>query len=348
MNIINKIDYNTLKKIKKNSFNLCFASMALSFSPNNYIKISALMLELLSVISTFSLSDNNIFMNTKDMLEINKLYNEFLKNYVKLQNSFSFIHPTEIFTMFNYAYSYGFLSKEHKFIYSKENLVDIRPLYNLDIINGRGVCRHLSKMLKDIYDESNLENYILTTYMPEYKIDYTKTDDPKYDINKLYKMIDDLNIGKNEKNEIFNLIEDNEGKLNFNITEKRKKANIGNHVINIVKNNDKLYFYDPTNIEILNYIGNNTLQYDDKLKTNIILNTKVNINNFKKKDYTEFKNNVTTYLNELEQSNSFANMVIFNNAISICKENKDMFEKFYNENNQIYSEISNKILKLKK
>lgn len=92
------------------------------------------------------------------------MYNEIIKNYVNMNLSFNLYNPLEIYTLFIRLLNDGYLSRLF-FSYCQFDsvLYNINPL-GIDIICGNGMCRHISAMLKDIYDYINIENEIITTY----------------------------------------------------------------------------------------------------------------------------------------------------------------------------------------
>lgn len=105
------------------------------------------------------------FINIKDELstidEIQKIYDEIIKHYIRLNKVFDFNNPVEIFALYVYAVEKGYLSLHHNFEYRQTDddlKKEIFGLSSLEIILGHGVCRHFSAMLNDIFKESGVDS----------------------------------------------------------------------------------------------------------------------------------------------------------------------------------------------
>ena len=109
----------------------------------------------------FSLVGFNIgaFINIKDDLsrinEIQKIYDEIIKHYSKLNKVFDFNNPVEIFALYVYALKKGYLSLHHDFQYDEVEK-EIYGLLGSEIMLGAGVCRNITAMLNDIFNESGV------------------------------------------------------------------------------------------------------------------------------------------------------------------------------------------------
>lgn len=105
------------------------------------------------------------FIKIKDDLstidEIQKIYDEIIKHYIRLNKVFDFNNPVEIFALYVYAVEKGYLSLHHNFEYRQTDddlKKEIFGLSSLEIILGHGVCRHFSGMLNDIFKESGVDS----------------------------------------------------------------------------------------------------------------------------------------------------------------------------------------------
>ena len=105
------------------------------------------------------------FIKIKDELstidEIQKIYDEIIKHYIRLNKVFDFNNPVEIFALYVYAVEKGYLSLHHNFEYRQTDddlKKEIFGLSSLEIILGHGVCRHFSAMLNDIFKESGVDS----------------------------------------------------------------------------------------------------------------------------------------------------------------------------------------------
>lgn len=105
------------------------------------------------------------FIKIKDDLstinEIQKIYDEIIKHYIRLNKIFDFNNPVEILALYVYAVEKGYLSLHHNFEYRQTDddlKKEIFGLSSLEIILGHGVCRHFSGMLNDIFKESGVDS----------------------------------------------------------------------------------------------------------------------------------------------------------------------------------------------
>lgn len=137
------------------------------------------------------------FINLKDDLstinEIQKIYDEIIRHYSKLNEVFDFNNPVEIFALYVYAVEKGYLSFHHNFKYGQtddEAEKEILGLSGVEIILGHGVCRHFSGMLNDIFKESGVDSkkcYVFSDdegkknlYIPNHVIVTTEKDGLTY------------------------------------------------------------------------------------------------------------------------------------------------------------------------
>ena len=129
--------------------------------------------------------------------------------------------------------------------------------------------------------------------------------------------------------------------LNLLITkdeEKRILARIiGNHAITSVGYENKSYFFDPTNQCIFKN-NNKVLICKDgsTIKPRTLLLNGLN---------SIITNNKIFKLPNIDDKEVINYTVATNN---LCKNNLDIFDKFYQDNKEIYEEVSNTISKVKK
>lgn len=114
------------------------------------------------------MKDNSIFIEYN---EIKRIYDNIINNYSELSLMFNLKNPIEIYLMYLLSLYNGYLSKTDNFTYyDNESLfINCKCLKGADVLNGYGVCRHISAMLKDIYDKMNINNEILPIYLNEEK-----------------------------------------------------------------------------------------------------------------------------------------------------------------------------------
>jgi len=108
----------------------------------------------------------------KEYNEIRKIYEIIITNYSELNLMFNLNNPVEIYFIYLLSLYKGYLSKTNDFEYKDDEriLLNYNNLQGADILNGYGVCRHISAMLKDIYDKLEINNEILPIYLNQEKI----------------------------------------------------------------------------------------------------------------------------------------------------------------------------------
>lgn len=146
------------------------------------------------------------FIKIKDDLstinEIQKIYDEIIRHYSKLNEVFDFNNPVEIYSLYVYAVEKGYLSFHHNFEYGQTDddvEKEISGLSGVEIILGHGVCRHFSGMLNDIFKESGVESkkcYVFSydeskknLYIPNHVIVVAKDDGVMYILDPTNSLI---------------------------------------------------------------------------------------------------------------------------------------------------------------
>ncbi len=164
---------NTYYNISKSTFYVMILSSLFDILSHNTLLYGSL--DNISYISTFLfcfLTFSRCSSKTKDLKEINELYNEFLNNYKILNETFNLNEPLSIYKMYvNLLYN-GYLSKDKTFEFNNQNSKEFNNLFGINIFNGYGVCRHISPMLSDILNKSNITSYNISTYVEEEKDKY--------------------------------------------------------------------------------------------------------------------------------------------------------------------------------
>lgn len=290
---------------------------------------------------------------TKDINEIRKLYQEFVKNYNKLNKIFDLNDPIQIHTMFIYLLYKGYLSKNKQFEFSDKESRNIGDLRGADVITGKGVCRHITSMLTDILKDYGIEAGNLGVYSKNYTINIKILDKQKYTKDELIDCVRTHIIDENTYSFIIKLIEkliDEEKKnieLSYEITDDKNllKRKIGNHSISVASKDGKIYFLDPTQSRIYRMReDNNGILYDDECD-NIPIRTASSIVLNNLKDYFTIKQTISRIHQSVSKEEE---REMITKTLKICNDNMDIFEQFHNQNNELYNDISSKILKIKK
>lgn len=103
-----------------------------------------------SLIKNIDLIDDLALIN-----EMRKIYDEILKHYNELNKVFDFNDPVEMFALYIYVLEKGYLSLHHRFKYHEVHK-EIHGFLGIETILGKGVCRHTSATLVDIFKNNGV------------------------------------------------------------------------------------------------------------------------------------------------------------------------------------------------
>ena len=286
--------------------------------------------------------------HTEEIKKIKKSYQEIIKNYNKLNKEFNLNDPVQIFTMFNYLIYRGYLSDKKCFEFSDSRAKDIKAIRGANVITGKGVCRHIAAMFTDILEDYNIETNSLAVYIGDAIININPLEKQKYTKEELIKQLQSYNLDNDTEKTVMKIIEDLDAKNNLRIefqylTKAEKniiKRTLGNHAITYAYKDGKSYFLDPTNKRIYRREGkvltDTYLVVSPKLITSFLYNRNSNTPMTIKritKNYPSI---------DIEEQNK-----MITETKNICKNNIDIFEQFYKDNKDLYSETSNTIMSLK-
>lgn len=347
--LVNKIDYNTYMKICSyipiSNFTLATINiLLLTNHPLLEIIINTGMFS--SIVAQFYLNLSDIKLYTKDITEIRNLYNDFIKNYNQLNKDFKFNNPIQIYTMYNYLLYKGYLSKDKTFMFSKENVIDIKTIMGTNIINGQGVCRHISSLLTDILNDYGIFSTNISCYLRHRELDFNITKKPKYTKEETIQFINNNIHDENDKNILFEIMEyhENNGdyiELYYKYIPDKDLGKIlyGNHLITYAEHNSNNYFLDPTQNRIYRLKDSkNNILFDKDVD-----NIKITSNSFYS-DYKKFKKSISlnNFINEDEEGK------LISDTLKICEDYINVFESFYKNNHELYEEIVDKLIKVKR
>ncbi len=345
----NKIDYKTYEDIN-NILMITGGSIYLSnfFLYNNNLEVSTFLsaLSLYLMTSGIIMKNSDGIKNTKDYKELDSLYSEFINNYCELNKIFYLYNPIEIMILYNYMLYNGYLSNNKKFEFKDIYKKEINGLEKLNIIDGNGVCRHISYVLNDILRKESIFSYRLEVHLNNIEYDIIE-DKNGIDINSLKFKASDAIKDDEVLKEILKYIETLDKNKKYKLIKEIVKdgsllnQKIGNHAINLCVKDNIIYYLDPTH-KIIYHKESNILHSEEidaeiKLLSSFILNTNTSYFELKKlldSNYSsEKENKEKTYIKRV------------NNKI---KNNLDILESFYYFNRELYSEISYKLNKIRK
>lgn len=185
---------------------------------------------------------------TKDVLAVREIYEDFIKNYAKLNKMFDLSDPVQIYTMFHYLLWKGYLSKDKSFTFSTERAKEIGYLDGANVITGTSICRQIALMLRDILIQEGISSGTLGVYDKPPTIDISFLDESKYSEEDLLDSINKITNSESFDYAMEVL------KTNTSIEIKPHRKDIldlinslrGNHCITFASKNEKNYFLDPT------------------------------------------------------------------------------------------------------
>lgn len=338
---INMIDYDTLKKLNIWTFPLSIIGMACGIGFSNYYLF---YLGLIGEYVDCYLNNKESVYHVKELKELNMLYKEFLNNYHKLNQIFDLTSPLEIMLLYTYLLKNGYLSKGKTHEFSDYN-DGKRFLIRYGVFTGKSVCRHDGVLLRDILREENIKSSILLNYNTDCALDYLKLKEIPCLKEKLEALEQTMDMSSEEfKTEVEKIIPDDFDfeRLSddaFHLKEFSKY--ILNHLITMAQYNGKSYFMDATNDEVLRkrYIDGNLV-----LTSGFIACI----------PHTRFINRF--YYDEVLDSRLKAKRILKGEDITreeetmlrekingLSTNNRDIWERFYQENQELYSDISEEL-----
>lgn len=351
--ICNKVDYNTYVRIQSilgmSSLGMIISKELMNPSP---IMKNSLNSTIYAILAIYCAMTKGRYY-TKDINQIRDLYNTFLINYDKLNKIFDLNNPVEIYTMFNYLIYKGYLSKDKEFFFSSKQSRDLSGLTGADIITGKGVCRHISAMLTDILNTSGIESARLGVCSKNYILQINNLEQEKYTreelVNYVRTHIIDEDVYKIAM-EIIKTLVDEENKnieISFETSDEKNvfRKLIGNHAISYAYDNGISYFLDPTQNRI--YRKKETEQnvlYDseyDGIPIKVL--SSITLNDLKKYKWLSQELSKPNLSISKEEEQQF-----IEKTLEKCENNQDIFEKFYSDNSELYDDITEKVLSIKR
>lgn len=341
---INMIDYSTLNKLSKGLFPLSMLGLIVSFGLGNfYLFCLGVLAEYIDIY----LTSNEAVYHIKELKELNILYKEFLNNYHKLNQIFDLVNPLEIMLLYTFLLDKGYLSKDKKHNFGSEG--DKRAfLMRYGVFTGNSVCRHDGILLRDILKEENIKSCILFNYATELRLDYRRLKEMPEFREKLEALEQCMDMASEEfKEKVERLVGDwdfdNFSDETFILKDFSKY--ITNHIITMAKYQNKSYFMDATNNNILR---------KRQIEGHLVLTSEyaacVPNTTFSRKNYYEgnldsiFKAKRILRGDDITRDEEEASREKID---SLTEGNMDILEKFYKDNQELYSDITEEFRRVK-
>ena len=344
--LFSKMNYSTYDNIQRKMGTVNISACVTSLLNDKPIidKVCYVLIFLSCVARSYmALSDGKTY--TKDVTKVREDYDEFVKKYNELNKYFDFDNPIQIYTMYTYLLNNGYISRGKDFEFSDDSH-DVESLFGANVLNGKGVCRHIALLLTDILNDYGIEAANLPVYLGNFRIGARILDEKKYSIEELNDWIE-LHESDDEKIiKLFEMINKLIGGLQIGIEfyyapDKKQHLFIhrSNHVITSAVKDDHFYFLDPTNSKVLK-----RSEEDKRLLVNdgyievIKAGRSYGIDNYRRLknalngDYTNIPD---------EESNK-----MIKDTLKICKSHKGMFDEFYSDNKRLIKKVANGLMNI--
>ena len=258
---------------------------------------------------------------TKEALEAKKIYDEIIKNYNLLNGIFSLNDPVAIYAMFSYALHNGYLSLNKKYTSNPKYVMDLPNANGIGVVTNNNLERHNAFMFSDVLRKSGIYSNVLGV---------TFSDDL---FLSLEDMVSFATVGID--NESFSK-EDFDISQVFNCSMK--------HVLTYALSDGKQYFFDPT---LRTIFKPSETEPFTLLKENAQVDIDMPFTKklISKKEYLELKKELSRQMQNTSIQSD--NKIIYNTNL-LCNNNRDIFEKFYYDNEELYEEIDYLTLSFKK
>ena len=267
-----------------------------------YNSIDEMLTEDARLTYSYDDQDKNLVKELKDA------YDTFLNMYIKLNENLELKNPLGVFSLFTMLLWDGYLSYNKSYNPNDEDFICILVNDNLEginILNGKGVCRHTSSLLSDIYTKLGINNRKLGCYVynPNEKNHFKK-------IKNYLETVKDIGILDAFKLPYIEVI--------------------SNHSI-LEVSQDKKYYLDSMNSESVEPKNNNSPIFKTSGNYEILTNSKENSNYSTIKEYFEERKRVKNIYNlnkSLFDDFYFSNKDIYsliNDRVKILKKKEKIY-----------------------
>lgn len=340
--LINNMSYETFNKIMKgNEIYLLTQPFINILAHNEIVGIGLCGIDILALIVL--LNKEKLKEETKEIVQIKELYNEFLKEYSKINKILELKDPNEICTAYNFALYNGFLSQGKSFRFGSDKVLDYIPkVAGANIMTGNSVCRHIAPALRDIYHMEDIESVSLFAYLSHESLLYNTLYDTEMNQTLLKDFVTYIGSGQTVEEALINTLkeklQDVDSYLDY---ERRKKLNT-NHVITLAIKDNKKYILDPTQKETTLYISNPSKDNNYISNDGCILQISNNKREIKNYNNIKGKYDIDSKLS-LETNPHSDSIKKVEQTKQICEKNIYLFDRFYNEHHEIYEEVTSLI-----
>lgn len=241
-------------------------------------------------------------------------YRRIVERTVKFLKELGIDNPFYVSEIFEILLWNGYLSKDKKLRYSKNDRVNNFCVLGADIMRGSSVCLNNSAMLNDILEEMGYEVYNVLVNLSVSKAKINENIEREIILNESHY-----------RNKLLEFKE--------NIYKILARKLVGNHVMNVFSHEGNYYGVDATNLTYANFTDFLSMSYAGTETTNI------KIRPFATMVYSFFPLDgfenamVNAFMNKDKNKLSMSDVEIFNEfAIDLFNKNLGLFDDFYLEN----------------
>lgn len=244
---------------------------------------------------------------------LKEVYETIVKEVFSFMEGAGFEDPVSVFAIYVYMLRSGFLSYNGKFFFD-ERSKDFLQGMGIDVIRGKGLCRHIASMLFDIYQEFGFDSALLLTNSVISSIRRKGLCDVK--MNKGF--IDEVPIYESVKSRIV-----------------RKP----NHLINICSDGDNSFILCPTGDIMFDEIKFGRFLIVDRFKDKMLFYNSKKMNEvYEKFLVLKEEEDIKRILAQpIVNYDSYKDVYL--EALAFCQDNTNLLRDFRDSNRALYDSI---------
>ena len=249
------------------------------------------------------------YKNSKEYIEAQQYYNLVLEEVFKLFKELNCDNEMKLFAGYSYLLKQGYLSQNHEFYYSRLK-DDSEELLGVNVMLGKGCCRHINTMLRDLlrvsgYSSCNME--IMLNNEKLLCLNNMKFLQTRDENNSDSAIVGDVRIGE----------------VNFTFY---------NHLVTL--------FYDEIQSYIMDAVNDTIYSYDSKLgvcQNGVVFRANCDVSI----DWDE-EIKLGNILRPTFKGIMESKICDYYKIWASCFDLTDVFEKFYQEHKELYQEVVEK------
>lgn len=327
------------KNCNKSKFNLLTSSAVTLLSPFLYFfdtfdPTIILVLSMIKVgldeIEFLKYFEANPYVRYKNILEYQEAYRsyyEVINNLSNMLEQLNWDNEAKIFAGYSYLLKNGYLSNNHEFCYSINSDSCFGHFLGSNVIDGFGDCKHINSFLTDLLNHNNYPAYNIGMNLTNSYIPLNSdglNNNTEYDLVKEQEKEQKITQFREEYDKMYKFIE-----ALVKLYIRRKKG--PNHLVTLFSNDEYSYIMDAVN---------NAMFFVDDDKDVFCGDTYFSVSSLHYRN--EKKINLSKLLKMSPREEMIGKLEDYFQIYAGCDECIDIFEKFYNDNKDLYREVSEK------